>query len=317
MNVWDRHDPKERLMMIAVAVIATQSPLTVPPIDFQETLMNVRRLGITPLITAVVLAAIATPTRADAPVSSSSNRIPATTAFDPGSLIFTLALDDESAKSPQEAKSFEKEVTIKVKLNYLLYLPEGYSQNDDKKYPLMLFLHGAGESGDNLDKVKMHGPPKIVESKKDFPFILISPQSPRMGWNVDTLNALLDDVIANYRVDKDRVYLTGLSMGGFGTWALATAHPERFAAIAPICGGGNSRDVSKLTSLPVWVFHGGKDNVVPLARSEEMVKALTDAGAKEVKFTVYPEAGHDSWTETYNNPALYDWFLAHKRGDNK
>jgi len=213
----------------------------------------------------------------------------------------------------QEEKSFEKEITMKVKLNYLLFLPEGYEADKAKHWPLMLFLHGAGESGDNLARVKVHGPPKIVESKKDFPFILVSPQSPGRGWNPDTLKALIDDVKKNYRVDEDRVYLTGLSMGGFGTWALAAAHPEVFAAIAPICGGGNPRDASKIKDLPIWVFHGAKDTTVPLARSEEMVKALKDSGASELKFTVYPEAGHDSWTESYNNPELYEWMLKHTR----
>ena len=102
-------------------------------------------------------------------------------------------------------------------------------------------------------------------------------------------------------------------MGGFGTWALAAAHPERFAAIAPICGGGDPKQAERLKDLPIWVFHGAKDPTVPLARSEEMVKALKEAGG-EPKFTVYPDAGHDSWTETYDNPELYEWFLAHKRG---
>ncbi len=225
------------------------------------------------------------------------------------------AEQDKEAPKPkaQDEKSFEKEITIKVKLNYLLFLPEGYDSDKGKQWPLMLFLHGAGESGDNLTKVKAHGPPKIVESKKDFPFILVSPQSPGRGWNADTLSALLDEVKKSYRVDADRVYLTGLSMGGFGSWALAAAHPEVFAAIAPICGGGNPRDASRIKDLPIWVFHGAKDPTVALALSEQMVKALKEAGAGEVKFTVYPDAGHDSWTETYNNPELYEWMLKHTR----
>lgn len=216
------------------------------------------------------------------------------------------------ARAEQQEKQFEKEITVKVKLKYLLFLPEGYEQGD-KKWPLILFLHGAGESGDNLSKVKLHGPPKIVESKPDFPFIVVSPQSPGRGWNVDALKGLLDEVMHDYRVDSDRVYLTGLSMGGFGTWSLAAAHPECFAAIAPICGGGNPGDAAKLKSLPIWVFHGAKDNAVPLDRSQQMVDALKEAGS-DVKFTIYPDAGHDSWTETYNNPKLYEWLLEHKRG---
>ena len=217
----------------------------------------------------------------------------------------------QEKKSPQQAKSFEKEITIKVKLNYLLFLPEGY-ESSETKWPLILFLHGAGESGDNVEKVKATGLPKLLETKTDMPFVVVSPQSPRGGWNVDSLSALLDDVIAKYKVDVDRVYLTGLSMGGFGTWELGTAHPERFAAIAPICGGGSPSRAGRLKGVPVWAFHGAKDNVVPIARTEAMIKAMKEAGM-EPKFTIYPEAKHDSWTETYNNPELYKWFLEHKR----
>lgn len=217
-----------------------------------------------------------------------------------------------AADDPQKEKTFEKEVTIKVKLDYLLALPEGYDTSE-KSWPLVLFLHGAGESGQDVQRIKKHGLPKVVADGKTFPFILVSPQSPGRGWNPETLTALLDDVTSKYRVDKDRVYLTGLSMGGYGTWALAAAHPDRFAAIAPICGGGDPKSASKLKDLPIWVFHGAKDPTVPVARSEEMVQALKDAGA-DVKFTVYPEARHDSWTVTYDNPEFYTWLLSHKRG---
>ena len=224
---------------------------------------------------------------------------------------FADAQDDDH----QEAKSFEKQVTVTVSLDYLLYLPDGYADSD-QKYPLMLFLHGAGESGDNLDKVKAHGPPKLIAEGKDFPFIVVSPQSPGRGWQPETLNALLDDLIANYRVDEDRIYLTGLSMGGFGTWSLAAAHPDRFAAIAPICGGGDPRNAEALKDLPIWVFHGAKDPTVPIESSQRMVDALKELDS-DVKFTIYPEARHDSWTETYDNPELYKWFLSHSRGQAK
>jgi predicted peptidase len=218
-----------------------------------------------------------------------------------------------TAAAQQQDKHFEKEITVKVDLNYLLFLPAGYEQ-DDKRWPLIVFLHGSGERGEDVAKVKVHGPPKIVESKADFPFIVVSPQVRRRGWNPDYLKALLDQVLADYRVDRDRVYLTGLSMGGSGTWSFAAEYPDYFAAIVPICGGGDPKEASKLKALPIWVFHGAKDESVPLSRSEEMVKALKEAGA-DVKFTVYPEAGHDSWTETYNNPELYQWLLSHKRGE--
>jgi predicted peptidase len=202
----------------------------------------------------------------------------------------------------------------KVKVNYLLFLPEGYGK-DDKQWPVLVFLHGSGESGNDLTKVKKHGPPKIVEKKTDFPFIVVSPQAPdfKTGWRAETLNALLDDVLAKYKVDSDRVYLTGLSMGGGGTWEWATANPERFAALVPICGYRNDpKQAAKLKELPIWAFHGAKDTTVPLSRSEVMVNAIKDAGGN-VKLTVYPNAAHDSWTETYNNPELYTWLLAQKR----
>ncbi len=228
-------------------------------------------------------------------------------------------LPSARADDPQQEKSFEKEIVTKIKYNYLLYLPTDYEKTD-KPYPLMLFLHGAGESGSPLAKVKKHGPPKLIAQGKEFPFIVVSPQSPGMGWNPEALAGLLDDVMAHYRVDKDRVYITGMSMGGGGTIALASAYPDRFAAIAPICGatrGGADAarsTAAKIKGIPSWFFHGAKDPTVPIARSEELVKALKSDGA-DVKFTIYPEANHDSWTETYNNPELYSWLLSHKRGE--
>ncbi|MBM3211979.1 phospholipase [Candidatus Poribacteria bacterium] len=214
----------------------------------------------------------------------------------------------------QEKHRFEAQITKTVSLDYLLYLPEGYNEDHDKKWPLILFLHGAGERGSDLNLVKVHGIPKIVEQREDFPFIAVSPQCPKNSWwtaEMEALNALLDDVIAKNAVDTQRIYLTGLSMGGYGTWALATAYPERFAAIAPICGGGDSEKACVLKDIPAWVFHGEKDNVVRPEESKKMVKALEDCGGN-AKLTMYPEAGHDSWTETYNNPELYEWFLKHK-----
>jgi len=238
------------------------------------------------------------------------------------SIVFSLVLTwfafstsaDAAEPSPslgQTENHFAARISVEAKIDYLLFLPSGYRESK-QRWPLMLFLHGSGESGTNLAKVKVHGPPKIVESKPEFPFVLVSPQSNGRGWNPETLNALLDDIIRKYRVDKHRVYVTGLSMGGYGTWALAAAYPQKFAAIAPICGGGNPADAKKLATVPVWVFHGAKDPVVPVQRSREMVEAIKAAGG-DVTYTEYPEAKHDCWTETYDNPELYRWLLAHKR----
>lgn len=192
-------------------------------------------------------------------------------------------------------------------MNYLLYLPETYPKRKEL-YPLLLFLHGSGERGNDLELVKTHGPPKLADTQ-DFPFIIVSPQCPPdQRWDIDLLHDVLVDIMAQYRVDPHRIYLTGLSMGGEGTWALAAAYPEYFAAIAPVCGKGDTLTVTRLIDIPVWNFHGALDPDVPIQRSHEMVRALKDAGGN-VKFTIYPDATHDSWTETYNKEELYEWFL--------
>jgi predicted peptidase len=212
----------------------------------------------------------------------------------------------------QEAQTLNRAITKVVKLNYLLYLPKDYGREAGRKWPLVLFLHGAGETGSDVEMVKKHGPPKLIAAGKEFPFIVASPQAPVRGWKADELAALLDEIEEKYAVDKDRVIVTGLSMGGYGTFDLAMAHPDRFAAIAPIAGGGQPRRSRGIAHIPVWVFHGTKDSVVPASESENMVNALKAAGA-DVKYTVYPELDHDSWTVTYENPALYEWMLAQKR----
>ncbi|MGD0260166.1 MAG: prolyl oligopeptidase family serine peptidase [Verrucomicrobiota bacterium] len=228
-----------------------------------------------------------------------------------------------SAPPPtQMAKQFQFKGTASVKVNYLLFLPEGYDAKAEKRWPLILFLHGAGERGTNVWKVATHGPPKNVTAQPAFPFIVVSPQCPEhQVWSKDVLLALLDEITAKYAVDTNRIYLTGLSLGGYGTWDLGLAYPEKFAAIVPICGGGqlisvmaSSRDKGPaLKTLGVWAFHGGKDPVVPLEESQRMVDALKKAGVPDVKLTVYPDAQHDSWTETYKNPELYEWLLKHER----
>lgn len=201
-----------------------------------------------------------------------------------------------------------------MKGRYLLFLPAGYGAEPDKRWPTILFLHGSGERGEDLELVKRHGPPRLVEHQPDFPFIVISPQCPEMeDWSSSMLNALLDEVQETHAIDPDRIYLTGLSMGGFATFRLGLRHADRFAAIAPICGGGSPAWVRpEHARVAAWVFHGAKDPWVPLAESEKMVEALQQVNA-DVRFTVYPEAEHDSWTETYANPELYAWFLQHRR----
>ena len=217
----------------------------------------------------------------------------------------------------QTAQKFSLERKQVFTADYLLSLPPSYGVDATKRWPLILFLHGAGERGTNLWMVAKHGPPKIDIATNNF--IVVSPQCPNGKiWSNDLLLALLDEIETKYAVDTRRIYLTGLSMGGFGTWSLGLTHPERFAAIAPICGGGELitpllADKAKLTTLPVWAFHGAKDPVVPVEESERMVKLLKKYQVREVKLTIYPEAQHDSWTQTYANPELFEWFLQHSR----
>jgi predicted peptidase len=224
--------------------------------------------------------------------------------------------------SPQMVKHFRFTKTQSAELDYLLFLPKGYDAGAEKRWPMILFLHGAGERGTNVWQVAVHGPPKNVATHPDFPFIVVSPQCPADHvWSKEVLLGLLNEITAAYAVDTRRIYLTGLSMGGYGTWDLGLAHPKKFAAIVPICGGGQTLSVllvspdkvSALKTLGVWAFHGAKDPVVSPSESQRMVDALKKAGVEDVKLTVYPEAGHDSWTESYNNPELYDWLLKHQR----
>lgn len=222
--------------------------------------------------------------------------------------MITSSLFSQTPK--QTAHNFEKEIKLTLAANYLLYLPKNYDESTDE-FPLVLFLHGAGERGTDIEKVKVHGFPRLINEGKDFPFIVVSPQCPEnMFWNTDVLAALLDEIEANYRIDKNKIYVTGLSMGGHGTWSLAIAQPHRFAAIAPICGWSNPTMACTIKHIPIWVFHGAKDNVVPISASEQMVEKLKSCNG-DVKFTIYPEANHDSWTETYNNEDLYNWLLQH------
>lgn len=226
-----------------------------------------------------------------------------------------------SPHGEQHEHVFESEITTgegaaqTVRLGYLLFLPQGYGSRLDEKWPLILYLHGIGERGGDLSLVKTHGISRIVEGWPDFPFVAVSPQCPhKTVWSKHhiALNALLDDLMRAYAVDEDRIYLTGNSMGGYGTWSLAAAYPQRFAALAPICGGGEPETVCALKEVPVWAFHGEEDPVVDLHYGQEMVDALRACGG-DVRFTVYPGVGHDSWTETYDNPELYQWFLQHSR----
>jgi predicted peptidase len=207
-------------------------------------------------------------------------------------------------------------------VNYLLFLPETYGQDPAVKWPLMVFLHGISKRGDTLgelEALKTDGPPMIVEDQLGFPFVVLSPQCPSGEYwesQYRSLERLLDDIVDTYAVDTGGIYLTGLSMGGFGAWHWALRDPSLFAAVVPIAGGhvhGSDEvpeNICDLKDLPVWAFHGGADDVVLPMQSEVLVEGLQACDA-DVRFTLYPDADHaGSWKRAYADSELYDWLLS-------
>eukprot|EP01117_Protostelium_nocturnum_P002234 TRINITY_DN12882_c0_g1_i1.p1 TRINITY_DN12882_c0_g1~~TRINITY_DN12882_c0_g1_i1.p1 ORF type:complete len:282 (-),score=20.50 TRINITY_DN12882_c0_g1_i1:34-879(-) len=249
----------------------------------------------------------------------------------------------------------QKESSFQKGYEYYLSLPSGYNESNskEKRYPLILFLHGSGESrrgkGESYATLR-HGIPKIIlcydrllsgnEPRVDIPplhqnlssddqsrnpvppeicrmigdnFITVSPSLDARegyGWSPEMLVRLLEEVEENYRVDYSRIHVTGFSMGGFGTWSLASYLPGKFASLVPICGGGSKdTDIGKIKDIPQWIFHGEEDNIVPINRSEKMEYALKKEGGKEIRFTRFPNTNHDSWTQAYNDIELWKWLL--------
>jgi len=219
----------------------------------------------------------------------------------------------ENKNTRQTENNYKPLINSKLGLNYLLYLPLNYDVKE--KLPLLLFLHGAGSKGNDLKLIKQIGLPRLIEDGKDFPFIIVSPQCPENEWwttQLTSLEMLINNICENYKVDESKIYVTGLSMGGYGTWAIAIKNPNRFAAIIPICGGGDVENICDIGKLPVWTFHGAKDNVVPISETKNLVDKLKSCGGN-VEFTIYPNARHDAWTETYNNDKIYEWLLSQSK----
>jgi len=230
----------------------------------------------------------------------------------PGPMMATKS--KPGSQTAQELKIMvgDKETAI----GYWLFLPKSYDQK--KAWPLMLFLHGAGERGDNLNQVKKWGPPKLVGSRKSFPFVVISPQCPKnKRWDSTQMHLLVEHVAASHKIDRSRIYCTGLSMGGYGTWAMIAKYPKLFAAVVPICGGGDPASAKKITKVPIWAFHGRADRVVPPSRSQAMVDAIKKAGGTSAKLTIYPGVNHNSWSKAYSNEKVYEWLLSHNLEKNK
>jgi len=200
--------------------------------------------------------------------------------------------------------------SAKTIYNTVVSLLEGYAHGA-KPAPLLLFLHGVGERGDDLALISHEGPVTAREQGMKLPFIIASAQCPYgERWNPRVLNYLMDEIEKKYRVDKTREYVTGLSMGGTGTWDLAMAYPDRFAAVVPIAEGGDASQAARMKHLPTWVFHGALDDRVPLRFVQATVDALKAAGG-DVRFTIFPDRHHDSWLPAYADPSLYEWMLSH------
>lgn len=201
-------------------------------------------------------------------------------------------------------------------IRYLLIFPARYTQTANR-WPMILFLHGSSLRGQNVALVKEYGPTWVAERRADFPLVVLAPQCAEgEDWvnKTDILAALLDEVLRKYRIDPDKVYLTGTSMGGRGTWSLACRHPEYFAAIAPLAAAKPVIPTTwheQMLSMPVWAFHGDKDTVAPLKDDEAIITALRSQGGTP-RLTILPDRGHNI-AGIYKNQELYDWFLANTR----
>jgi predicted peptidase len=193
----------------------------------------------------------------------------------------------------QTSKRFRAKILKAVDMPYLLQLQKVYSKK--AKYPLIVFLHGAGERGNDTSLLKV-GLPNLLKTAQNYPFILIAPQCPVDSWwtrELDVLSLFLKDFLEHHNVDKKRIYLTGLSMGGDGAWRLAILQPTWFAAIVPICGRDKTDSAAKLKNIPTWAFHGAKDDIVPVKESKKIVKRINALGGN-ARLTIYPDADHNA-----------------------
>lgn len=208
------------------------------------------------------------------------------------------------------------ETVVNETLNYYLYFPEDYTAKTKEKFPLLLFLHGGGESGDSLVTVKRNGPPKLIAQGKKFPFLILAPQNPYQNkwWNTRAVKQLLDTIVFNNAIDTERIYLTGLSRGGGAAWEMAVQYPNTFAAMAVVCGMTPVPYASWISrEMPIWVFHGDQDKSIPVTESDTMVAKLKEMGY-DIKYTRYTGVGHNSWIQAYDTEELYEWFEEQSKG---
>ena len=230
---------------------------------------------------------------------------------------FSQNLSIPNEELPKQAGPSGKIIERRATYKYLCFLPRTYDEGR-KKLPLLLFLHGAGCKGDDLKPLYSHGPIEYLSSKNDNRFIAISPLCPKnSGWIPSRLNKFLHEIVRYHPIDTSRIYLTGMSMGGHGTWAFACEYPQYFAAIAPLCGAGDpNRAALKLANMPTWVVHGVKDTIVPVKYGERMISALQAAGAP-VKASIFPEMGHGEVLSIYQQEEFYSGCSHRRKNDRK
>ncbi|MBX9622227.1 MAG: prolyl oligopeptidase family serine peptidase [Gemmataceae bacterium] len=233
-----------------------------------------------------------------------------------------LAAADDKAQTGFVNKTFKN--ADGTESPYVVFVPRGY--DGTKAVPVVLFLHGSGETkGDKSGKMpaEVGIGPAVKKREKTFPAIVVIPQSEKRTWQADRDDgkralAILDEVARAYKTDPKRVYLTGLSMGGFGTWSIAAAHPDKWAAIVPVCGGVSGGPkaypevAGKIKDIPTWVFHGDQDSAVPVKFSRDLVAALRESGGKP-KYTEYKGVGHNSWDKAYGETDLWAWLFEQKK----
>jgi pimeloyl-ACP methyl ester carboxylesterase len=252
------------------------------------------------------------------------------TGFDDESTILAVVLAGLSETSPSDPLAvgrtdvfsrdtdwwfgLRQRLGLVEKYPYLVDLPQAYAADPAKRWPLILYLHSGNEKGHNLQQVRVSGLAGAIAKGRQVPAVVISPQCPPTNdWEPQIVAQLLDDVCAKYRIDPDRIYLTGASMGADAVWSLALDHPERYAAIVTIAADTDPADAARVKDLPVWAFHGQKDEEVPVEQTISMVNALRQVGG-HVHMTLYPDLGHGAWGQTFDTDALYTWLFAQKRG---
>jgi len=219
-------------------------------------------------------------------------------------------------------KPFTKRVSTTLSGRYIVITPQTYKTQRDQLWPMIVYLHGGDQGGADLSRVMQHALPKIALEDPDFPFVVLVPQiGEGQTWEAGAVLPLVKQVSRTHRVDARRIYVTGISSGGYGAWDLATRYPDSFAAVAPIAGGGNTLELKMaegarlqaLRSVGIWAFHGGSDTAVDASETERMVSEFQRLGATDARATIFPGGPHDIWDRAYRDPALYAWFLQHSR----